>query len=270
MNTYVFDQAWQREHDRLTALEYLFDGASRRLLTDLRVGAGWRCLEVGCGAGGIAQWLADQVGDTGHVLATDLDTRFLDGHGRANLEVRTHNIVTDSLDEAAFDVIHARAVVEHVADREQVLKRLVAALRPGGWLLIEEVDFGGVTAGMLAEYVSAPQPERAAMERIYLAIAKVFSAIGADPSYGRRLTSAFVEAGLTRVAAEVHTPVVSGGSEQWTRGSIEQLAERVVATGIATADDVAWFLAASAKPDFYYLPPLMVSAWGQRDAVTLA
>ena len=60
--------------------------------------------------------------------------------------------------------------------------------------------------------------------------------------------------------------MVSGGNEQWTRGSIEQLAERLVAVGGATEGDVEWFLAASAKPDFYYLPPLMVSAWGQRDA----
>jgi SAM-dependent methyltransferase len=265
MTTYVFDQAWQREHDRLTALESLYDGPSRRLLGDLGVGAGWRCLEVGCGAGGLARWLADRVGETGHVLATDLDTRFLDGHGRDNLEVRTHNVVTDPLDEAAFDVIHARAVVEHVPEREYVLKRLVAALRPGGWLLIEDVDFGGVTAGMLAAYATAPESERAALERVYLAIAKVFGAIGADPSFGRRLVTALTEAGLSGVTAELHAPVVSGGNEQWTRGSIEQLAERVVATGIATSDDVQWFLAASARPDFYYLPPLMVSAWGQRD-----
>jgi SAM-dependent methyltransferase len=265
MSTYAFDQAWRKERDRLTSLESLYDGASRRLLDDLGLTAGWRCLEVGCGAGGIALWLADRVGATGHVLATDLDTRFLDGHGRANLEVRTHNIATDPLEEAAFDVIHTRAVVEHVADRELVIKRLAAALRPDGWLLIEEVDFGGATAGMLAEYVSAPEPQRAAMERIYLAVANVFSGIGADPSFGRRLVGMLTDAGLAHAAAELHAPVVSGGNEQWTRGSVEQLADRIVASGEATAADVNWFLTASANAEFHYLPPLMVSAWAQRD-----
>jgi SAM-dependent methyltransferase len=266
MTTYAFDQAWQKERDRLTALESLYDGASRRVLGDLGLAAGWRCLEVGCGAGGIARWLAERVGETGHVLATDLDTRFLDGHGLANLEVRTHDISTDPLDEAAFDLIHARAVVEHVADREQVIKRLATALRPGGWLLVEEVDFGGTTARMLAEYVSAPEPQRSAMGRIYLAVAKVFSAIGADSSYGRRLVGSLTDAGLDRVGAELHAPVASGGNEQWTRGSVEQLAGRIVASGEASAEDVEWFLTASANPDFHYLPPLMVSAWGRRDA----
>ncbi len=141
-----------------------------------------------------------------------------------------------------------RAVVEHVPDREQVIKRLAAALRPGGWLLIEDVDFGGATAGMLARvrqraarrsgppWSGSTSPSRT-----------VFAANGADPSYGSRLIGALAEAGLAHVAAELHAPVVSGGNEQWTRGSIEQLAERLVATGEATADDIQWFLAASAE-----------------------
>ena len=265
MSTYVFDQAWQKERARLSALESLFDQASRRILSDLGVGRGWRCLEVGCGAGGVALWLADQVGETGRVVATDLDTRFLEGHGRANLDVRIHNIVTDPIDEAAFDLIHARAVLVHLPDRSQVLKRLVAALRPGGWLLIEDVDFGGATASVLSQYVTGTPSEQAAMERLYRAVAAVFAANGADPVYGSRLTGALAEAGLAQVSAELHSPVVSGGSEQWVRGSVEQLAERLIATGITTADDVEWFLDASQKPDTYYLPPLMVSAWGQRD-----
>jgi 2-polyprenyl-3-methyl-5-hydroxy-6-metoxy-1,4-benzoquinol methylase len=264
MSTYVFDQAWQRERDRLGALESLFDGSSRRLLADLGVGAGWRCLEVGCGGGSIATWLADRVGPTGRVLATDLDTRFLAGHGRANLEVRTHDVASDPLDEAAFDLIHARAVLVHLPDRQQVLKRLVAALRPGGWLLIEDVDFGDPTARVLGRYMTAPPPLPAATERVYLAVAAVFAANGADPVYGSRLTGTLAEAGLERVAAELHTPVVAGGSEQWTRGSVEQLASRLVGTGLASAADVELFLGASADPGTYYLPPLMVSAWGRR------
>jgi ubiquinone/menaquinone biosynthesis C-methylase UbiE len=264
ISSYVFNQAWQKERDRLTALESLFDGSSRRLLTDLGVGAGWRCLEVGAGAGSIARWLADVVGETGHVLATDLDTRFLDGHGRANLDVRTHNVVTDPFDGPGFDLIHARAVLVHLPDRQQVLKRLVAALRPGGWLLIEDVDFGGAAAGTIARYVTAPEPAPEAMERVYLAIAALFSAIGADPRYGSRVTGALAEAGLSGVGAELHAPVVSGGNEQWTRGSVEQLAGRMPATGLASEEDIELFLRISAEPDTYYLPPLMVSAWGQR------
>jgi SAM-dependent methyltransferase len=269
MSTYVFDQTWRKERGRLAALESLFDPASRQQLTSLGVGEGWQCLEVGAGAGGIAGWLADRVGDTGHVLATDLDTRFLDdrfsdGRGRANLDVLTHNIVTDPLDGVAFDLIHARAVLVHLPEWRQVLDRLVDALRPGGWLLIEDVDFGGATARMLARYSTAPAPTVAAMERVYLGIAAVFEAAGADPSFGVRLTGALADAGLAEVSGELHAPVVCGGTENWTRGSVEQLAERMVATGLATAADIELFLRLSADPSAYYLPPLMVSARGRR------
>jgi SAM-dependent methyltransferase len=262
VSTYVFDPAWQKERDRLGALESLFDGASTRLLAALGVGDGWRCLEVGCGAGGVATWLADRVGGTGHVVATDLDTRFAEAHGRANLDVLTHDIVTDQLDDAAYDLVHARALLEHIPAREHVLKRMVSALRPGGWLLVEDVDFGGPTASALARYSSASGA--AAIERVYRAVAAVFAAAGADPSYGNQLPAALAAAGLTNVRAEVHTQVVAGGTEVWTRGTVEQLAARLVATGLASAADVDLFLTTTARPSTSYALPLMVSAWGQR------
>ena len=261
MTTYVFDPAWQKERDRLSALESLFDDATKRFMKALGLRDGWRCLEVGCGAGGIARWLAEQVGSEGHVLATDLDTRFL--HEQDNLDVRKHNIVSDPLDPQTFDLIHARAVLEHIPAREEVLPRLVDALVPGGWLLLEDVDFGSPTAAALARYADPPHVG-AAMERIYLAAAALFKAVGADASYGRQLPAALVRNGLADVKAELHAPVVAGGAEQWTRGTIEQLADRLVMAGPASAADIELFLTTTAEPSTHYVPPLMVSAWGRR------
>ena len=112
MTTYLFDQAWRQEHDRLRALEALFDDASTYHLDRLGVSPGWRCLEVGAGAGGVARSLAGRVGPTGQVLATDLDPRFLDSHGRDNLKVARHDILADPLPDACFDLAHARAVLD--------------------------------------------------------------------------------------------------------------------------------------------------------------
>jgi SAM-dependent methyltransferase len=71
---------------------------------------------------------------------TDIDERYLESLHVPNLEVRRHDIVTDPLPEAAFDLIHARLVLIHLPQREEVLSRLVAALKPGGWLVDEEFD----------------------------------------------------------------------------------------------------------------------------------
>ena len=150
MNTHAFDQGAQEERDRLAGIESLFDSYSMRRLADLGVSQGWQCLEVGFGAGGVALWLAERVGSTGRVVAVDLDPRFLDGHGRANLEVRKHDVAADPLEEAAFDLAHARAVLDLVPDRQRALERMLSALRPGGWLVLEEIDIGGIMAPALA------------------------------------------------------------------------------------------------------------------------
>jgi 2-polyprenyl-3-methyl-5-hydroxy-6-metoxy-1,4-benzoquinol methylase len=263
MSTYVFDPAWKRERDRLDALEALFDTSTVRLLSALGIREGWRCLEVGCGAGGIAIWLADRVGDTGRVLATDVETRFLGDPGRGNLTVLTHNIGTDDLETGAFHLVHARAVLEHVPARHDVLGRLVSALAPGGWLLVEDFDFGPPTATALAHYVW-PDDVAQAAERVYLAAATVFAATGADASYGRRLAPALTAAGLVNVGAEIHAPMIAGGTDSWTRGSIEQLADRLPGTGLTSPADVELFLATTAQPSTFYAPPLLISAWGQR------
>src|SRR3954451_16476785 len=99
---YVYDQAFAEERARLAGMEALWDPGSRAILEPL---IGGRCLEVGGGGGALAHWMAAR-GD--HLLATDVDTRFLDG---APFEVRRHDVRSDPLPEAAFDLIHSRLLL---------------------------------------------------------------------------------------------------------------------------------------------------------------
>lgn len=56
-----------------------------------------------------------------------------------NLEVRRHDITAEPLPKAAFDPVHTRTVLNHLAVRDAALRHM-AAVRPGGWLLVEEGD----------------------------------------------------------------------------------------------------------------------------------
>ena len=89
-NRYYFatESSLSFEHKRLGFLRDMADPVTIRRLRRLGIERGWRCLEVAAGTGGVARWMAEKVGTRGHVVATDLDTRFLDGHERPNLEVR--------------------------------------------------------------------------------------------------------------------------------------------------------------------------------------
>jgi SAM-dependent methyltransferase len=263
MNTYVFDQGWQKERDRLAGIESLYDSNSTQRLADLGVSDGWHCLEVGFGAGGVALWLAARVGSTGRVVATDLDPRFLDRHGRANLDVRQHDIVTDPLEEAAFDLAHARAVLEHLPGRQRALERMISAVRPGGWLVLEAIDFGGVMAAAMAHYTDPPE-HAPLFERTVRALEAILTAAGGDANFGARLVRTLTDAGLVNIAAEARTPLVAGGTETLVPGSVEHLAEHLVRTGLVTASDIESVRAMTADRSCHYVPPPMVTAWGQR------
>src|SRR5512140_775051 len=93
------DSPYELEIRRLRGLERELGPTTTRHLAELGVAAGWRCLEVGAGAGGVARWLVDRVGPEGRVVATDIDPRFLDAERHPGLEIRRHDITADDLEE---------------------------------------------------------------------------------------------------------------------------------------------------------------------------
>jgi SAM-dependent methyltransferase len=263
---YVFDQAWQEEHARLRALEQLFDPASIRHLAGLGVGQGWRCLEVGCGAGSIACWLAEQVGLGGQVLATDLDPRFLQDHGYDNLQVRRHDIRTDPLETGAFDLAHERVVLMYLRDPGQALARIIGAVRPGGWVVAEAIHTGGSMTPALTPYVDPPEHAEL-LARLARAAEALYGSVGADTGLGPRLHRMLREAGLVHIGGEVHAPLWRGGAEEdFFRLSTQQIKEPLARTGLVSTQEVERALEASAQPSLLHVPFVMVTAWGQRPA----
>ena len=75
---YAYDHAWSMERVRLAGLEVALDPGTREHLIRLGAGPGVRCLEIGAGGGSVAFWLAERVAPGGTVVATDLDTGFLE------------------------------------------------------------------------------------------------------------------------------------------------------------------------------------------------
>ena len=194
MTGYIYDNLWQAARRRLAGLDALGDPGTVRHLERLGVNGGWHCLELGAGAGSIATWLCKRVGALGTVLATDIDTRFLDTLQEPNLQVRCHDIARDDLPANGFDLIHTRLVLSHVSNKDAAVARLVVALRPGGWLLAEEVDTITVNVDPCVG------PEAVALwEKGRNAIRAVSEGTSLDPSYGRRLYAAVSANGLSQV-----------------------------------------------------------------------
>jgi SAM-dependent methyltransferase len=136
---YLLDNQQAEAGQRFDALSELFDPVTFRHLAAVGVGAGWSCWEVGAGGAGVPGWLAEQVGRSGRVLATDIDTGWMPGAGAA-FEVLRHDVGADEPPAGGFDLVHTRLVLTHVRQRARALTAMVAALRPGGWLVIEDAD----------------------------------------------------------------------------------------------------------------------------------
>ena len=73
MGEYTLSHELVGERQRLALMSSLLDPIERARFSRLGVGPGWRCLELGCGNGSMAQTLAEAVGPTGHVVASDID-----------------------------------------------------------------------------------------------------------------------------------------------------------------------------------------------------
>ncbi|MFC6006243.1 methyltransferase domain-containing protein [Angustibacter luteus] len=264
-DTYVYRQSWEQERARLEGLSEQFDAGTFRHLQDLGVTAGWRCWEVGAGGGSVATWLADVVGPSGHVLVTDIDTRFVDELADDHVEVRRHDVSEDDVPHAEFDLVHARAVLEHVPQRERTLRRLVTALRPGGVLLLEDVVFGG-THLALVQPLFVPAASAGVLSRAMAAVAGAFRAAGADPEYGLLLPERLTDAGLVDVQAELSTLLIRGGSldAQFYRLSLAQLSDRMIASGLLDPVEASALDEMLSDQDTHWPSIGMLSAWGRR------
>jgi len=260
--TYAFENAQPLQPERLRILAALLDDGTFRLLERLGVQPGWRCLEVGAGGGSVAAWLCDRTAPGGSVLATDLDTTVLQELKRPNLEVRVHDVVSDELPEREFDLVHARLLLAWLADPERGLQRMLAALRPGGCLLVEEMDFHSVAPDSGLDPVTW-----ALFARVIDAHHAVLSEQHAfDPFYGRGLDRALSTAGLARVESEGRLSIWRGGQPGGTlwRLTLIQLREQLIEHGRVTAGEVDAVIDLCDDPALAFMSQATIAAWGYR------
>lgn len=255
---YALDPAWYAERERLDSLSRLYDRTTLRLAEQVGLAAGWRCVDVGAGTGSVARLLARAVGEEGHVLAVDTDTRFLEPIADATLGVRRQDITREPLPAGQFDLVHARLLLEHLPSRDAVLGTLAEAVTPGGFLLVEDLDWA--TAAVV-------DPPSSVHERVANACRALLEAHGYDPGYGRRLPGALRAVGLVDVGTSATSVQVDAdpvhGVPQWEL-LVEQLGPGMLRAGLVSEDDLRTFADLLHDGTTVVFAPLMVSSWGRR------
>ncbi len=220
--------------ERLRILSRVMQPTSLDLLHRTGIRPGMVCLEVGCGGGDLAFDMARAVGPAGRVLGTDIDQEKLD---LANREARTLGLrnvefrlgdITETTPGVNFDLVHARFLLTHLANPDQALARMRAALRPGGLIVVEDIDFRGHFS----------YPDSSALRRYVELYTEIVRRKGADANIGPRLPALLTSAGFENLQMHVVQPAATVGEiKLLTPLTMENIAGSVVAGGLASHDE---------------------------------
>jgi SAM-dependent methyltransferase len=257
------------EYERLRRQARVWESATGRLLDQVALGPGARCLDAGCGPGETMRQMAQRVGPSGRVTGVDVDAPLgaqavailqADGHRQCDF-ARVDLTTADPIPGAPFDLVYARLLLYHLPQRVAVLERLWDAVAPGGHLLVQDYDLRAASV----------TPALESVDELVRLIIGAFSAAGCDVHVGARLPHVFAEAGLgapdgTDVAGRLE-PLAD--AQRMLIAVLTSLRPAAIAHGIATEQQVDAAIAAVARdaerfPDRPVLWPLMIGAWKRK------
>ena len=212
----------------------------------------------------MASWLAEKVGPTGHVVATDIDLGYLRRLDLPNLEVVEHNILEDPLEPlgpGSFDLVCSRLMLFHLVDRQELaIRQMVKCLRPGGWLLDEDADWGTIAP------VDPSHPLYAGYHDAWRD-GDWWTVRGYDKVFGRKLPALFERCGLEDIRHEAATEVVRGGSPwpRWWAVTLEVINELGGGGSVESyRRELDVITRALADPTVWVLRELLHACWGRR------
>ena len=250
------------ERQRLSLLEARLDPVTQLHLERLGVGRSdgpKRCLEVGAGGGSVARWLADRVAPHGgHVVAADIDVRFLNLAPHPGVVIRDFDITKHSFEPLHYDFVHARALLMHLGDPEGATQKMADAVAPGGILLVEEWDYGTVNS-------FSDHPDADVVQRVNDALCEFMVGIGVDVFVGRRLPDLLRATGLQQVEHLGTLPIVEGAPVlTMQKASAGLLRPALLRSGKLTDADLERWRGALDDPAFRMTDFATISAWARR------
>ncbi|KAF7361658.1 Methyltransferase str2 [Mycena venus] len=137
----------EAEWDRLDAQSNGMDNFLDNKLCPEDIGQPRKILEIGAGSGAWAIRAAKQYPDA-EVLAVDMNplpARPLP----PNLQYQQVNVLEPfPFAAGSFDVVHTRLVLCHLPDGLETLSRIIDLVAPGGWLLVDEIDWSEEFSGL--------------------------------------------------------------------------------------------------------------------------
>ena len=250
--------------DRLARQARVMASATASFLTRVGLETGWRCLDVGCGDGQVTIQLARSVGPSGRTVGIDVDQDALaigrEAAQQAGVEAEfVRGDATEPPEREAFDLAYARLVLSHLPDSVTALRAMQAAVRPGGWVAVEDLFTGTLRS-------DPPAPALDRLQEVYSATVR---AHGGDPTIGPRLPALLAAVGLEEVSeVTVENPMTTVDDKLFLAELVDNMRDTMLASGAATAAQLDELRAdverAARDPDRVFHQARIHQVWGRR------
>jgi len=181
--------------------------------------------------------------------------------GIRNIEFRQANVLEWD-EDSVYDLIYVRFLLTHLPERERVVPKLLRALRPGGALAVEDINFEG--------YVS--HPANSAHDRYVALYREVVRRRGGNADIGPKLLAMFARAGLQDFGLNIVYPEHKEGSgKEISVLTMIGISEAVLAEKLIEEQELRDVVA---ELDRYTRDPLSIvcgprvfQVWGRRASV---
>jgi len=257
------------EYARLRQQARLWQSATREALERVGLKGGMRCLDVGCGPGEVMRLMAEIAGPDAHVTGVDQDAA-LANQALAMLKAEVPGHFAFHEHDAAgpapipggpYDVVFGRFIVIHMTDPLPLLRKMMAAVKPGGVVLVQDYN--------LELFEVQPRPKSWNVLRRFLI--DVFEKAGKDPRTGSKLGPLVVAAGIGApdgLLAHARTATMQESGWEVT-AVVRSLLPVAVKFGLVTQSEGEACLTEleeiiASGTYAVYQPPVMLSAWKRK------
>jgi SAM-dependent methyltransferase len=253
--------------ERLRLLARVLWPTTISLLQRVGIWPGMACLDVGCGGGDVILELACAVGPTGRVLGIDIDATKLELARReaearrlGNVEFR-QSAIGESDCQPEFDLVYARFLLTHLSDAPAALLKMGQALRPGGCVVVEDIDFTG-------HFCYPDVPAFRSYVEVYTQAVRL---AGGDPNIGPRLPGMLIDAGFASVEMNVVQPAgIEGEVKIVNPLTMENIADAALTAGLVLREEadriIAELYEAARDSRVVMSMARVIQAWGWREA----
>lgn len=235
LDTYII-RGGEADRARLAVVSRVLFPTTRSLLDRFEPLQGGLLIDAGFGGGDVTFELAARAGPAGRAIGLDADEVKVElarqsaaAQGIDNVEFYPVDLL-DAWPVGGASLVYIRFVLIYMTDPQRLLARARQALRPGGILVIEDIDYDG-------EFCDPPC---SAFNRYSDLFVQAIERRGADPFIGRKLARLLRDAGFASVNSVLVQPYgCSGDVKQVQFLTFLGIRDALLQSGLADAEEIA-------------------------------